>query len=213
MPRGDLFIVSAPSGAGKTTLIQSMMASGAVAPQSLRFSVSHTTRRPRAGEVDGAAYHFVAVAEFEQMIAADQFLEHANVYGNLYGTSRREVEPSLAAGLDVILDVDVQGAEQVLARMPTAVSIFILPPSHESLRQRLERRGADDRRSMDRRLEVAISEIRCYERYQYVIVNDDAARASRELAAIVAAQRQRLDRMRATVLDVVQRFDAPVLNP
>ncbi len=206
MTTGDLFILSAPSGAGKTTLIQRMFDQARTAGARMVFSVSHTTRAPRMGEVEGRDYHFVDRETFRQLAAADGFLEWAEVHGNLYGTSRKRVDDQLAAGVDVMLDIDVQGAEQVIAKQPRAVSIFVLPPSYEALRERLTRRGLDDEATIERRLAVSLSEIERYEQYQYVIVNDDVDKASAALAAIVLEKRQRLARMQDQVKVVLEAF-------
>lgn len=202
MPRGELFILSAPSGAGKTTLIQRTFADPMIGADTIAFSVSHTTRAPRLGEVGGRDYHFVDGATFQSMIAEDRFLEWAQVHNNYYGTSMNEVMPRLEAGVDVVLDIDVQGAERVMSRMPEAHSIFIMPPSYEDLRERLVQRGLDGEEEISRRLAVSQWEVRQYDRYKYVIVNDDAERASRELASIVLDKRLRRERMaeRAAVL-------------
>jgi len=205
MERGELFVLSAPSGTGKTTLIHAMM-KGLAGFGGIAFSVSHTTRQPRRGEVDGVAYHFVDRAAFEAMVGAEAFLEWAEVHGNLYGTARSEVEGRLERGLDVILDIDVQGAEQVMRRVPEAHSIFIMPPSYHDLEWRLRRRGLDDPAEISRRLSVSLSEIMCYDRYEYVLVNDDAARASEILAAIILEKRHRQGRMRARVAEVLEDF-------
>lgn len=206
--RGDLFLVSAPSGAGKSTLIASLMRRlerwGGLA-----FSVSHTTRRPRPGEQDGCEYHFVERAAFEALLAADGFLEWAEVHGNLYGTSRAEVEPRLRAGEDVILDIDVQGALQVLARHPEAIGIFILPPSEAVLRARLSGRGTESEASLARRLGAAADELAQYVHYGFVIINDDAERASEVLAAIVLASRHRRSRMGPRSRAVLASFMPP----
>jgi len=206
MPRGELFIVSAPSGAGKTTLIQTLMAR----PEGLgrlEFSVSHTTRAPRLGEQDGREYHFVSRPAFEAMNEQARFLEWAVVHGNLYGTSNDEVEPRLERGIDVLLDIDVQGAEQVLRRRPDAQSIFILPPSYADLERRLRGRALDGAADIARRLEVSLSEIRRYPSYRYVIINRDAALASEALAAIVLEKRCRRERMEEGVGEVVADFE------
>ncbi len=210
MESGDLFILSAPSGAGKTTLIQRMFDQERADGARMVFSVSHTTRAPRMGEVDGRDYHFVDGDTFRELVAADGFLEWAEVHGNLYGTSRQAVEEQLEAGVDVMLDIDVQGAEQVLARRPDAVSIFVLPPSYQALRDRLTRRGLDDEATIERRLAVSLSEIECYEQYQYVIVNEDVDKASAALAAIVVEKRHRLVRMRDRVKSVLEAFDSKI---
>jgi len=205
-PRGELFILSGPSGAGKTTLIQSLMRSPLSGPDRLRFSVSHTTRRPRDGEVDGRDYHFVDPATFERMRAAGDFLEWAEVHGNFYGTSRGEVFPRLAQGIDVLLDIDVQGAEQVLARHPAAHSIFLMPPSFEALAARLRRRALDDEATIVNRLTVALAELGCYDRYHYVIVNEDASQASAALEAIILEKRHRQERIRGRIQGILKDF-------
>ncbi|MGE5234175.1 MAG: guanylate kinase [Acidobacteriota bacterium] len=205
MARGDLFILSAPSGAGKTTLIQSILqrleTSGGLA-----FSVSHTTRRPRSGEVDGQDYHFVENDRFQRMIVEDHFLEWAEVHGQYYGTSKEEVFPRLERGIDVLMDIDVQGAERVLSRYPEAHSIFIMPPGFQALRDRLHRRGLDDPQEIARRLAVSLWEIKRYGQYRYVIINDDAAQASEALAAIILDKRQRKERMEARVTEILEDF-------
>jgi guanylate kinase len=206
MQPGELFILSAPSGAGKTTLIQSLMTGGLNGFGGLAFSVSHTTRRPRPGELDGKDYHFVDVATFQSMIAAGDFLEWAEVHDNHYGTSLAEVFPRLEKGIDVVLDVDVQGAESVLARYPGAHGIFVMPPSYEDLERRLRSRGKDDAATIARRLAVSLSEMRRYDRYHYVIINDDARRASEVLAAIIIEKRHRRERMQPRVQEILRDF-------
>ena len=203
MHPGELFILSAPSGAGKTTLIQSLMASGF---GGLAFSVSHTTRRPRPGELDGRDYHFVDPAVFQTMIAAGDFLEWAQVHDNHYGTSLAEVFPRLEKGIDVVLDIDVQGAERVLAQYPEAHGIFVMPPSYEDLERRLRSRGKDDAETIARRLAAAHLEMRRYDRYHYVIINDDARRASEVLAAIILEKRNRRERMQPRVQEILRDF-------
>jgi guanylate kinase len=213
MHRGELFILSAPSGTGKTTLIQTMLNGGLALFGGLAFSVSHTTRSPRSGEVDGKDYHFVTPETFREMIAGDRFLEWAQVHDNYYGTSYDEVLPRLEQGMDVLLDIDTQGAERVVARYPEAHSIFVLPPSYADLETRLRRRALDDERVIDRRMAVSLSEISCYERYRYVIINDDARKASEALAAIILEKRHRrermLDRIHEILKDFQQRGTAP----
>jgi guanylate kinase len=205
MQSGELFILSAPSGAGKTTIIQNLMAASGTLG-GLAFSVSHTTRKPRQGEVDGKDYHFVDHATFHEMAAAGAFLEWANVHGRCYGTSQQEVFPRIESGIDVLLDIDVQGAEQVLARCPQAHGIFILPPSYEDLARRLNGRGLDDPQAIAGRLAVALSEMKCYDRYHYVIVNQDARKASEALAAIILDKRHRRERMQARVQEILRDF-------
>jgi len=204
--RGELFLLSAPSGAGKTTLIRGILA--ALAEQGgIEFSISHTTRRPRQGEQTGVDYHFVDAGEFQRMIAEDRFLEWAEVHGNYYGTSKDAVLPRLDAGIDVLADLDVQGAERLMRSFPEAHSIFVLPPSFEDLVQRLEGRGLDGREEIERRLAVSLWEIRRYASYQYVIVNDDADRATRALAAIILEKRHRRARMERRVGEVLADFE------
>jgi len=207
MPRGDLFILSAPSGTGKTTLIHSMVREGVGNLGDLFFSVSHTTRAPRRGEVNGTDYHFVDRATFERLRDEGAFVEHAEYNRNLYGTSRTEVEPRLERGEDVILEIEVQGAEQVLRRYPQAVSIFVLPPGFQALRERLVQRGLDGDDAIRRRLSVSYSEIRCYGLYDYAIINDDAKRASEALAAIILARRHRRERMEERTEAVLRDFE------
>lgn len=205
-PKGELFILSAPSGAGKTTLIQNLLNGGPGRCTGLAFSVSHTTRKPRPGEVDGRDYHFVDQATFERMIVDDRFLEWAEVHRSFYGTSVDEVFPRLEQGLDVLLDIDVQGTERVLARYPEAHSIFVMPPSYDALAARLARRGLDDPEQISRRLAVSLWEIKRYDRYRYVIINDDAERASEALVAIILEKRQRRERIEGRVLEILKSF-------
>lgn len=205
-PRGELFILSAPSGAGKTTLIQSLMNGTYASLGGLAFSVSYTTRQPRPGEVDGKDYHFVDHATFLAMIDADRFLEWAQVHGNFYGTANDEVFPRLEKGIDVLLDIDVQGAERVLERCPEAHGIFVLPPSYRDLELRLHGRGLDDPQVIARRLAEALREIRRYDRYRYVIINDDARRASGVLAAIILEKRHRQERMLGRIQEILSDF-------
>ncbi|HXT21482.1 MAG TPA: guanylate kinase [Thermoanaerobaculia bacterium] len=206
MPRGDLFIVSAPSGAGKTTLIQTMLRGGTGSLRDLAFSVSYTTRRARYGERDGVDYHFVERPTFEAMVADGRFLEWAEYNGNLYGTAWDEVTPRRERGEDVILDIEVNGAEQVLQRCPDAIGIFVLPPSFEALRQRLSQRRLDEDEAVRRRLALSFREIRRYDLYAYAIVNDDAARASEALAAIILARRHRRERMEERAKAILRDF-------
>jgi guanylate kinase len=207
MQRGELFILSAPSGSGKTTLINSLLTGGHLSGfGGLAFSVSHTTRQPRHGEVDGKHYHFVDRETFQRMIDEDRFLEWAQVHDNLYGTSLDEVMPRLAAGIDVLLDIDVQGAERVMARYPQAYGIFIMPPSYRDLELRLTRRALDHPEQIARRLAVSLQEIARYDRYHYVIINDDANRASEVLAAIILEKRHRQERMLGRIQEILRNF-------
>jgi guanylate kinase len=206
MTPGELFILSAPSGAGKTTLIQNLVNGRFSDLGGLAFSVSHTTRQPRQGELDGRDYHFVDHATFLGMIEADAFLEWAKVHDNYYGTSRQEVFPRLEKGIDVLLDIDVQGAEQVVSRVPEAHGIFVLPPGYDALERRLRLRGLDDDGTIARRLAVSLGEVNRYDRYRYVIINDDARRASEALAAIILEKRYRRERMQSRVQEILRDF-------
>ncbi|HEY1252132.1 MAG TPA: guanylate kinase [Thermoanaerobaculia bacterium] len=187
--RGNLFIVSSPSGGGKTTLIRRLMANPPGRP--LHFSVSHTTRPMREGEADGREYHFVTAKQFQEMARQGEFLEHNEVHGNFYGTAKSEVLPRLAAGEDVILDIDVQGAKDIRAGHPEAeaISVFIVPSSESELRRRLLSRGLDGEDAIRKRLINAAKEIAQAQDFQYVIVNDDLDRASLELESVVRAAR------------------------
>jgi guanylate kinase len=184
---GTLFIVSAPSGAGKTSLVQALVA----ATSDLVVSVSHTTRARRPGEQDGVNYHFVDAARFEAMIAAGDFLEHAQVFGNRYGTARETVEKELTAGRDVVLEIDWQGAQQVRTLVPAAQSIFVLPPSRAELEQRLRNRGTDSEATIRARMDEAVAEMSHYGEYDYLVINDDFQRAVGDLQAVVRACRLR----------------------
>ncbi|MEM8960082.1 MAG: guanylate kinase [Acidobacteriota bacterium] len=199
---GDVFIVSAPSGTGKTTLIRTLFDPAVLPPPPLEFAVSHTTRAPRRGENDGEAYHFVSDAEFSRMVEANAFLEWAEVHGNRYGTSLAEVDSRLRRGVDVLLDIDVQGAEQVLKRRPETIAVFILPPSRDELARRLRARKTEHEAVVERRLAAAGDELRCCREYHYVIVNDDASRASRVLASIILTHRARRSRMQSAIEQV-----------
>ena len=201
VPRGDLFIVSSPSGGGKTTLIRRLLEDPP--GELLHFSVSHTTRSMRKGEAEGREYHFVSVEVFQRMVQRDEFLEHNEVHGHIYGTSRAEVLPHLAAGEDVVLDIDVQGARDIRRAYPDAVAIFIVPSSPSVLERRLVDRGLDGEESVRKRLINAAKEVQQAEEFQYVIVNDDLDRATLELQSVVRARRltparqaQRLERIR-----------------
>lgn len=208
MAAGRLFIVSAPSGAGKSTVIRGLFEQGWVPAGSLELSVSHTTRQPRKGEQNGREYHFVDCESFQAMIRDEQFLEWAEVFGNLYGTSRLAVEPRLEQGIDILLEIDVEGARQVLERFPRACGVFLLPPSYQELERRLRHRALDSPQVIDRRLAVSSWEIRRYESYHYVIVNRDAAYAAQALAAIILDKRHRLNSQRDEVLEILRGFPA-----
>jgi len=188
MSIGTLYIVSAPSGAGKTSLVKALLQR----MPDVVVSVSHTTRPPRPGEQDGVDYHFIDKARFEGLVEGGQFLEHAQVFDNYYGTSRSTVFGQLEAGRDVILEIDWQGARQVRQSAPQAVSVFILPPSRAALRERLTGRGQDSEEVVDRRMQDAVSEMSHYDEYDYLIFNDEFERAVSELQAVFVSLRLRL---------------------
>ncbi|AYA41845.1 guanylate kinase [Xenorhabdus nematophila] len=199
MNQGTLYIVSAPSGAGKSSLIQALLKTQPL--YDTQVSVSHTTRQARPGENHGEHYFFVTVDEFQNMISHDEFLEHACVFGNYYGTSRKVIEDTLTSGVDVFLDIDWQGAQQIRQKMPAARSIFILPPSQEELLRRLRGRGQDSEDIIAKRMTQAVAEMVHYNEYDYVIINDDFNAALADLQSIIRSERLRLDRQ-------TQRHDA-----
>jgi guanylate kinase len=181
MKQGRLFVITAPSGAGKTTLTRALLA----ADPDLRFSVSYTTRPPRAGEVDGKDYFFVDRPRFEGMIAAGELLEHAQVFGNYYGTGRAQIERHTSAGHNVILDIDWQGARQVRSRMAESVLVFIMPPSTGELERRLRGRATDSDEVIARRLSEALADMAHWDEFDYVVINDDVPAALAALQAIL----------------------------
>lgn len=185
MSQGNIFIISAASGTGKTTLVRRLLAAHA----DVRVSVSHTTRAPRQGEEDGVHYHFVEKAVFEQMIGEAAFLEHAEVYGHYYGTSLAQLDEMVKQGFDVILEIDVQGAAQVRRLLPHATGIFIAPPSMATLADRLTQRGSDAADVIVRRLKEARHEVEQAPLFDYLVVNDDLDRAQADLSTIIRAKR------------------------
>jgi len=196
----QLFVVSAPSGAGKTSLVRRAISE----LDQLSVSISHTTRGIRPGEVDGEDYHFVDRDAFEQMIDAGQFLEYANVFGNYYGTSVDVVKAMLAKGIDVILEIDWQGAEQVRQSLPEAVSIFILPPSREALIERLTSRGQDSEEVIQRRTAEAVDEMNQHHHADFLIINDDFDEALNELKAVIVARRVANSRQSALHAELIE---------
>ncbi|MCB1737800.1 MAG: guanylate kinase [Gammaproteobacteria bacterium] len=199
MNSGQVLIVSAASGAGKSSLLRALREH---MPE-LAVAVSHTTRAPRPGEVDGEHYHFVDMARFEAMIAADAFIEHAEVFGNRYGTAKLSVESLLAEGRDVIVEIDWQGARRVREVLPGSVSIYIAPPSRDALEERLRARGQDDEAVIAGRMAQARSELVHWDEYDYLVVNDDFATATDDLVAIVRAMRLTRSRQAVSQRDLM----------
>ncbi len=195
MSKGNLYIISAPSGAGKSSLIAALLEKNKGAE--MMVSVSHTTRNPRPGEIDGVHYHFVSHREFEALIEQDLFLEYAKVFGdNYYGTSLPAIEQNLTSGIDVFLDIDWQGAQQIRAKLPTVKSIFILPPCIQELERRLIGRGQDSETVIAARMAQAVDEMSHYDEYDYVIINENFERAVADLEHILRAERLTLDYQR-----------------
>jgi guanylate kinase len=206
--RGNLIVVSAPSGAGKTSLAERVLKR----VPNLRFSISYTTRQSRGSEQHGADYYFVSEKEFQAMRERGEFLESAEVHGRLYGTHEAQVEEKLAAGFDVMLDIDVQGAEQVRRRVPDAISIFVLPPSRDVLESRLLTRNLNQPGDIEQRLRNGVVEVKLYEHFDYVIVNDDLDRALAQLEAIIIAERCRPGRQRNRIESIIDTFGGDPLH-
>jgi guanylate kinase len=202
---GRLIVISAPSGAGKTSLVTALLAR----EPGLRLSVSHTTRKRRPTEQDGREYHFTSVPQFERLVAAGELLEHAKVFDNYYGTSRAFVEKQLAAGHDVLLEIDWQGAAQVRRAMPRCVSVFILPPSRSALAERLARRATDTAEVIARRLAEAQADMSHYREFDYVVVNDDFETALAQLERIVAGHGEALRSERGELKELLRQLLAP----
>jgi guanylate kinase len=198
-----VFIISAPSGSGKSTLTRELIS---IVPK-LRFSISYTTRQPRGQEREGHDYFFVTREEFEERLARGEFLEHAEVFGNYYGTHASELDRAAAEGVDLVLDIDVQGAGQLKGKIPAAVSVFILAPSREILEQRLRSRSQDSDQVIERRLGNAAEEIRNYTLYDYVLVNSEVATSVDILVSIVKATRSRRDRMEEQIRPILESFE------
>ena len=202
MAKGLLFIVSAPSGAGKTTLVERLVEQ---TPR-LTMSRSYTSRPAREGEIDGVDYNFVSRSAFEQMVGRGEFLEWAEVFGNLYGTRAADTERMLASGCDVVLVIDVQGARKVRQRGIESTTVFVMPPSFEVLEQRLRGRSKDPEEAIQRRLQVAREEVASFAEYDFVVINDELTAAVERLRGIVIAERARLERMRAEAETIVRTF-------
>jgi guanylate kinase len=198
-----VFIISAPSGSGKSTLVGNLMKR----VPNLRFSVSYTTRPQRGAERDGHEYHFISREEFRERLEKDEFLESAEVFGNYYGTHRSELDRARDEGVDLVLDIDVQGARQLKGRISGGVSIFILPPSRQILEQRLRARSQDSEQVIERRLREAAEEIRNYSLYEYVLVNREVEKSVDTLVSIVTSARSRRERMEKEILPILETFE------
>jgi len=196
-----LFVITGASGCGKTTLVRLVLKK----VKDVQFSVSHTTRKKRNTEKEGRDYYFVSRSEFEQMIKDEKLAEWAVIHGNYYGTSRREIEKKGAKG-DLLLDIDVQGAQQMKSRLKRDIFIFILPPVFEELKRRLEERGQEDLASIEKRLEIARKDIRFYPQFDYIIINDKLDKASKELEAIILSTRCRLDSQKKEIMPILRSF-------
>jgi len=196
--RGQIFVITAPSGTGKTTIIRAIRERGI----GVGYCVSHTTREPRHGEIPGKHYHFITRRDFESMVDAGQFIEWAHVYGHLYGTSYSSMESQLSSGKDILLDLDIQGSEAIKRRFPESLSIFILPPSIEALKERLKKRGANDTKDVDLRMKKAAEEIMGFGEYDFIVVNDDLEQAVHEIEAIILSERARTKRRYPLIRDL-----------
>jgi guanylate kinase len=201
--KGNLIIISSPSGGGKGTLIKEVLKT----VPNIGYSVSYTTRRMRDGEENGRDYFFVSRAEFSGLIETAEFLEFAEVHGNLYGTSVNQIQQEISGGNDVILEIDVQGAESIRRKMPDAVGIFIMPPSFEVLRQRLTSRATEKKEDLSLRLRNSINEVRQYEYFDYVVVNNEVKQATNNLQNIILAERLRRIRQTETIQGILDSFD------
>ena len=197
----NLFIIAAPSGCGKTTLVEALLKNS----EDLYLSVTHTTRKPRVGEVDGVNYHFISKTDFKKMIVNTEFVEHAEVFGNLYGSSREKIQENLNKNIDVILEIDWQGARQVKANMPNAISIFILPPSKKSLLERLKGRGQDDDETIKNRMSDAENQMKHYDEFDYLVINDIFDDALSNLKTIIHHTNENLNKSELTLEKQVLR--------
>jgi guanylate kinase len=197
----NLFIIAAPSGCGKTTLVDALLKNS----EDLYLSVTHTTRKPRVGEVDGVNYHFISKTDFKKMILNTEFVEHAEVFGNLYGSSREKIQENLNKNIDVILEIDWQGARQVKANMPNAISIFILPPSKKSLLERLKGRGQDDDETIKNRMSDAENQMKHYDEFDYLVINDIFDDALSNLKTIIHNTNENLNKSELTLEKQVLR--------
>jgi guanylate kinase len=204
-----VFIISAPSGSGKSTLVHRLLAGD----PGLLFSISYTTRPPRPTETNGIDYKFISRKDFEDRLARGEFLEHAEVFGNYYGTNRETFDAAIRQGKDLVLDIDVQGARQLKVAIPEAISIFVLPPSRDILEQRLRARSQDTEEVIQRRLRGAAEEVRNYTQYDYVLINREIKEASARMASIVEAERLRKARMEEEVRPILESFEGGSFGP
>jgi len=206
--KGNLIIVSSPSGGGKGTLIKEVLKS----VSNVGYSISFTTRQERDGEVNGKDYFFVSRAEFENLIEQGEFLEHAEVHGNFYGTSVKQIKSEIELGRDIILEIDVQGAASVRAKVPEAVSIFILPPSFEVLQNRLIKRATEKKEDLALRLKNSFTEVWRYEEFEYVVINDEVTRATNDLRSIILAERKKRIRQSRAIKVILDSFDVSKIS-
>ena len=206
--KGNLIIISSPSGGGKGTLIKEILRTTA----NIGYSVSFTTRPPREGEENGRDYVFVSYQEFSDLIKQNEFLEHAEVHGNFYGTSKTRVNDEIENGRDVILEIDVQGAESILRDFPEAVSIFILPPTFEVLRDRLTSRATETKENLALRLKNSFGEVQKFKDFQYIVINDEKTQATRDLQTIILAERLKRIRQTQAIQDILNSFDISKFN-
>ncbi len=202
MNQGNLYIISAPSGAGKTSLVKKLLQK----VDNLTVSISHTTRAKRANEIDRKNYHFISIPQFKEKIASDEFLEYAQVFDNFYGTSQKNINQQLNLGMDVILEIDWQGAQQVKLQRPEAKSIFILPPSIQTLQHRLQGRGQDSKTIIQRRMQDAVTDISHYDEFDYLVINDDFTTALQELKTIVIANRLLRSYQQNKLVDLIKNL-------
>jgi guanylate kinase len=206
--KGNLIIISSPSGGGKGTLIKEILKTTA----NIGYSVSYTTRAAREGETDGRDYFFVSYQEFSDLIKRDEFLEYAEVHGNFYGTSKTRVDHEIENGRDVILEIDVQGAENIVRKFPDAVSIFILPPSFEVLRERLTARATETNENLALRLKNSFGEVQKYKAFQYIVINDQKEQATRDLQTVILAERLKRVRQTGAIQGILDSFDISKFN-
>jgi guanylate kinase len=206
--KGNLIIISSPSGGGKGTLIKEILKS----VTNIGYSISFTTRERREGEENGRHYFFVSVERFKELIDEGEFLEYAEVHGNFYGTSVKQIQSEIELGRDIILEIDVQGAESVREKIPEAVSIFILPPSFEVLKMRLKNRGSEKKADLDLRLSNSFTEVRRFTEFEYVVINDSVEHASSDLRSIIIAERLRRVRQMRSIQVILDSFDTSITD-